>query len=81
MAFTNYLVQTIVCTTLFYGYGLGWFGHLDRPALLTVVAALWVAQLVWSPLWLARFRLGPAEWAWRSLTYGALQPLRRSEVA
>jgi len=77
MAFTNYLSQTIICTTLFYGYGFGLYGKLDRPALLAIVIAIWALQLVWSPLWLARFRFGPAEWLWRSLTYFRLQPMRR----
>jgi len=69
MALTNYLSQTILCTTLFYGYGLGLYGKLDRPATLGIVAAIWTLQLIWSPLWLSRFRFGPAEWAWRTLTY------------
>lgn len=69
MALTNYLAQTIICTTIFYGYGLGLYGKLDRPATLGIVAAIWALQLTWSPLWLSRFRFGPAEWAWRTLTY------------
>lgn len=77
MAFTNYLTQTILCTTLFYGYGFGLYGRLDRPALLIVVGLLWIAQLLWSPFWMRRFRYGPAEWLWRSLTYKARQPMRR----
>ncbi len=77
MALTNYLSQSILCALFFYGYGLGMYGHLDRMEQLGVVAAIWMLQLVWSPLWLARFRFGPAEWAWRSLTYWRLQPLRR----
>lgn len=77
MAMTNYLAQTLICTTLFYGYGLGLYGSLERPALLAIVAAIWAAQLAWSPLWISRFRFGPAEWAWRSLTYWRAQPIRR----
>ncbi len=77
-ALTNYLLQTILCTTLFYGHGLGWFGFVDRAGQLGVVAAVWTIQLVASPLWLRRFRLGPAEWAWRSLTRGTWMPLRRT---
>ena len=77
-ALTNYLLQTVLCTTVFYGHGLGWFGSVDRVGQIGVVAAVWALQLVASPLWLRRFRFGPAEWAWRSLTYGARQPLRRA---
>ncbi|MDV3457584.1 DUF418 domain-containing protein [Sphingomonas sp. HF-S4] len=76
MAFTNYLLTSLVCTTLFYGYGLGWYGHLSRWQLYLVVAALWTAMLLWSKPWLARFRFGPFEWLWRSLARGRLQPLR-----
>jgi len=78
MALTNYLMHTLIATTLFYGYGVGLFAHLGRAQLLAVVAAIWALQLVVSPLWLARFRFGPAEWAWRSLTYGRAQPMRAS---
>ena len=77
-ALTNYLLQTILCTTIFYGHGLGWFGSVDRVGQLGVVAAVWAVQLVASPLWLRRFRFGPAEWAWRWLTYGVRPPLRRT---
>jgi uncharacterized protein len=76
MALSNYLMQSIVCTTLFYGYGFGLFGRVGRPGLCAIVLAIWAVQLVASPLWLGRFRFGPAEWLWRSLTYGKLQPMR-----
>lgn len=77
MAMTNYLMQTILCTAFFYGWGLGYFERLSRAELLGVVAVVWALQLAWSPLWLRYFRFGPAEWAWRSATYGRLQPMRR----
>jgi uncharacterized protein len=76
MALSNYLLQTLICTTLFEGWGLGWFGRLDRFQLLGVVLSVWVLQLVVSPLWLRYFRFGPMEWLWRSLTYRRLYPLR-----
>ena len=79
-ALTNYLLQTILCTTIFYGHGLGWFGSIDRLGQVGVVAGVWALQLVASPLWLRRFHFGPAEWAWRALTYGARPPLRRSPM-
>lgn len=69
MALSNYLMQSILCTTLFEGWGLGLFGKLDRTQLLGVVAAIWLVQLTVSPLWLRYFRFGPMEWLWRSLTY------------
>jgi uncharacterized protein len=78
MALTNYLLQSIVCITLFYGHGLGWYGSVERTGQAMVVLVLSIAQLIWSPLWLAAFRFGPAEWVWRSLTYWRLQPMRRS---
>ncbi|MFM5948493.1 MAG: DUF418 domain-containing protein [Novosphingobium sp.] len=76
MALTNYLMQTVICTLLFYGFGFGLWGQLERYQLYGVVAAIWLAELIWSPLWLARFRFGPFEWAWRSLTYWERQPMR-----
>ena len=77
MAFTNYISQTLICTTIFFGFGFGLFHTMNRLELLGVAVAIWVLQLAWSPWWLARFRFGPLEWAWRSLTYHRLQPLRR----
>jgi uncharacterized protein len=76
MALSNYLAHTLICTVVFCGWGFGWWGSLSRAELLVVVAAIWTAQLIWSPLWLSRFRFGPAEWVWRSLTYWKLQPMR-----
>lgn len=78
MAFTNYLTQTLIMTTIFYtGRGLGWFGLMDWPQLWMVVGCVWVAQLIWSPLWLSRFEMGPLEWVWRRLTYARPVPLRK----
>jgi uncharacterized protein len=77
MALTNYLVQSLVCSTLFYGYGFGLFGTVPRTGLVGIVLAVWAAQLLYSPASLAQFRFGPAEWVWRSLTYWRLQPMRR----
>ena len=78
MALTNYLMQTVICTWLFYsfGLGLGLYGKLERHELYYVVFAVWVIQLAWSVMWLARFRFGPFEWVWRSLTYWQRQPMR-----
>jgi len=76
MAFSNYLAQTVLCAVLFFGFGLGYFGSLERAQLWIVVLAVWAIELVWSPLWLARYRFGPAEWLWRSATYGRWQGMR-----
>ncbi|HEY0093977.1 MAG TPA: DUF418 domain-containing protein, partial [Archangium sp.] len=80
MALTNYFLQSVMGVLLFYGYGLGLMGKLGSAAQLAVAVALFSLQIVWSHLWLARFRIGPAEWVWRSLTYGEAQPLRRASV-
>ena len=77
MALSNYLMQTLICSTLFYGYGFGWFGRLERYQILLVAMAIWAFQLWLSPLWLRHFRFGPMEWVWRSLTYWKRQPLRQ----
>jgi uncharacterized protein len=78
MALTNYLTQSLICTAIFYGWGLGLFATMDRTELAGVVLAIWIFQLLISPVWLAFFRFGPAEWLWRSLTYWRLQPIRRA---
>jgi uncharacterized protein len=78
MAFSNYLMQTLICTTLFYGHGFGLFGQVSRPGQIAVVVAVWITQLIISTLWLKYFEFGPCEWAWRALTYGARSPFRRS---
>ena len=76
MAFTNYLMHTLICTTIFYGYGLGLFGRVERFGLMGFVLGIWILQLFVSPIWLKHFRFGPAEWLWRSLTYWRRQPMR-----
>jgi uncharacterized protein len=76
MAFTNYLMQSLICAIVFTGLGFGLYGQLQRYELYYVVAAIWAVQLIWSPLWLKYYRYGPLEWLWRSLTYRKMQPLR-----
>ena len=76
MALTNYLLHTVICTTIFYGHGLGLYGSVDRLGQLGVVLGVWAVQLIASPLWLRWYRFGPAEWLWRSLTYGARVSMR-----
>ncbi len=78
MAFTNYLSQTLIMTTLFsMPWGPRLMGQVDYPGQWAIVAAIWALQLIWSPLWLSRFRMGPLEWLWRRLSYGRDLPLRR----
>ena len=77
-ALSNYLLQTVICTTIFYGHGLGYYGSVDRVGQLGIVVGVWAVQSIASPLWLRRYRFGPAEWVWRSLTYGTRPPLRRA---
>jgi len=77
MALTVYLSSTVMFTTLFYGWGFGQL-FLLGPAVTTFYAVLFfVTLLVFCTWWLDRFRFGPAEWLWRSLTYLKFQPLRR----
>ena len=78
LALTNYLLQTMVCTTLFYGHGFGWYGYLSRSQLVGFVLVFWVLQMIGSPLWLKKFRFGPFEWLWRSLSYWRLQPMLKA---
>lgn len=76
MALSNYLLQSLICTTIFYSYGLALFGKV-RPSLgllLTIIISL--IQIPLSVSWLRRFQFGPIEWLWRSLTYWQLQPMR-----
>jgi uncharacterized protein len=80
-ALTSYLGATLICTTLFNGYGFGLFGSLSRAQLYAVVLGIWSFQIAFARLWLREFHFGPAEWVWRSLTYWRLQPLRRRGTA
>lgn len=76
MALTNYLVQSIVCTLIFYGYGMGGFEQLSRAWQVPFVLVLFALQVMVSHWWFARFRFGPAEWAWRAATYGVRPRMR-----
>ncbi|MBC7948873.1 MAG: DUF418 domain-containing protein [Chitinophagaceae bacterium] len=76
MAFTNYLVQSIICTWFFFGYGFDNYNRLRLHQLYYVVFAVWIFQLIASTIWLKYFRFGPFEWLWRSLTYWKRQPMK-----
>ncbi len=78
MALTNYLSQTVISVLIFYGYGLGQVGKRGPFACVAICLGVFCVQVLWSHLWLSRFRFGPVEWVWRSLTYGKAQPMRRS---
>ena len=77
MAFSNYLGTSLIMAFVFQGWGLGWHGSFNRMELLLVVLAGWVAMLVWSSWWLARYRHGPMEWLWRCLVSGNVSSMSR----
>ncbi len=76
MALTNYLLTSIICTFIFYGFGLGLFNKFSRFELIWFVFPIWILQLLLSPWWLSRYKFGPAEWLWRSLTYWKRQSMK-----
>ena len=69
MAFSNYILMTLICTYVFYGHGLGLYGSVERKFQVLIVLAIWMLILFISPLWLRRFSFGPLERIWRTLTY------------
>ena len=77
-AFTHYIGGTLIATTLFYGHGFDLYGQFDRISVYGLIACVWIGQATFSLLWLARFRFGPLEWAWRSLVVGRPQALKRA---
>ena len=79
MAFTNYLMHSLICLILFVL--LGWYGALERHQLYYVVFAIWAGQLIVSPIWLQHYRFGPMEWLWRYMTYGSRPAMRRAPAS
>ena len=77
-AFSNYLGTSLIAGSVFYGWGLGFYGNVSRAQAWLLVPLVWLVMLGWSKPWLDRFHYGPFEWLWRSLSRGALQPLRKS---
>lgn len=75
-ALSNYLLQTLIATTIFYWWGFGLFGKVSPPLQLLTALAIFTAQMIGTWFWLRYFRIGPMEWLWRSLTYKRMQPLR-----
>jgi len=77
MAFTNYIMHSIICTLFFFGYGLNYFAEFEFYQIYYLAFAIWILQLIISPIWLQYFYFGPLEWLWRSLTYWKVQPFKR----
>ena len=77
MAFTNYIVHSIICTLIFFGYGLNYYAEVEYHKIYYTVFGIWILQLIYSPIWLKHYLFGPLEWLWRSLTYWKAQPIRR----
>ncbi len=75
MPLTNYLMHSLILTPIFYGYGLGFYGTLSPAITIVLTFVIYQAQIVLSNWWLSRYRFGPAEWLWRSLTYGKFQSM------
>jgi uncharacterized protein len=80
-AFSCYILTSLICTFVFYGHGLGLFGRVGRPGQILLTLIVWTILLTVAPLWLERFRFGPLEWLWRTLTYGEKPPMRRANAA
>lgn len=77
MSLSNYFVHTFICNFLFLGFGFSLFGKLQRYELYLIAIAIWIVQLIYSPLWLKYFRYGPFEWLWRSLAYNKIQSFKK----
>ena len=80
-AFTNYLGTSLIATFVFYGWGLGYYGYVERWQAWLLVPTVWAIMLLWSKPWLDHFYYGPLEWVWRTLARGKLQPLRKPKPA
>ncbi|MCT4589292.1 MAG: DUF418 domain-containing protein [Carboxylicivirga sp.] len=78
MAFSNYILMSIIGSFLFYGHGLGLFGQVERIEQVLIVFVIWLIILLVSPLWLKNFNYGPIEWLWRTLTYSKALPFKKS---
>lgn len=77
MALTNYILQTVICIFIFYGFGLGWFGKLGPFKATLLALGIFASQIIVSAVWLKIFAYGPLEWIWRQLTYKKRLKLRR----
>jgi uncharacterized protein len=79
MAFTNYILMSVIAVFIFYGIGFGLFGEVERADQILLVFAIWIVILILSPIWLKNFRYGPLEWIWRGLTYWRKQPMKLND--
>jgi uncharacterized protein len=79
MPLTTYYSQSLICTFVFYGWGLGWAGSVGVAGCTALALAIFSVQIAISHLWLRWFRFGPLEWVWRSVVYLKLQPMRMAE--
>lgn len=75
MPLTTYIVQSVICTFLFYGWGLGWTTP-SKAETVALAVPIFAAQIMLAHLWLRWFRFGPAEWLWRTVVYWRAQPMR-----
>lgn len=80
MALTNYIMQSVIGTIIFYGYGYGFYSKVDTDNSFVLIAVIYIGQVVFSRWWLEYFRYGPLEWLWRVLTYGQFQPFRKPQL-
>ena len=76
MALTNYIMHSMILSSLFYGYAGGYFGEISRAPQMLLVFAIVVFQLLFSRLWLNHYAFGPLEWLWRCLSYKKIQTMR-----
>ncbi len=76
MPLTNYLLHTVIHAAIFFGVGLGLYGKVSPVATVGVTFLMYASMILLSVWWMKRFRFGPAEWLWRTLSYGKLQPMR-----
>jgi uncharacterized protein len=79
MALTNYLMQSVIATTIFFSYGLGLYGQVNIWQGMILTVAIYIVQVIWSHYWLKHYRFGPMEWLWRTLTYGQKQKMKLPE--
>ncbi|HEX9958742.1 MAG TPA: DUF418 domain-containing protein [Fibrella sp.] len=80
MALTNFLLQSVLYSFFFNGYGMSYMGSVRLPYLYLIVAEMWLLQLLFSVVWLRHFSIGPVEWLWKSLTYNRKQPIRLTDT-
>lgn len=78
MAFTNYLLQSVICGLIFSGFAFGWFNKLQRYELYYVVVSVWIFQILFSHVWMRKYAMGPMEWFWRSIVQGKWQKWERN---